>query len=204
LLLVRLTSIRKLTLMYRMNIANFKSIFFKKLRRKSYKLFPNWDGIDVSPTLIMGRSVNINIEKNAFLKIEEDVSIREYCSFLIFSGGRLNIGKKVFFNNYCSINCLGEVSIGEGTLFGESVKLYDHNHVYKKESGLLKVEHAQFKIGKITIGKNCWLGSNVTILNNVDIGDNVIIGANCLIVKSIPSNSIVKQAVNLIVETNSF
>ncbi len=50
---------------------------------------------------------------------------------------QLIIGDNVFMNNYCSINCLDEIEIGENTLFGEGVKLYDHNHQHTKG----KVEH---------------------------------------------------------------
>ncbi|HCW53830.1 MAG TPA: acyltransferase [Clostridium sp.] len=105
--------------------------------------------------------------------------------------GKLIIGNDVFFNNYCSVNCLSSITIGNGCIFGEGVKLYDHNHEYKDKD--VPIKQQGFKKGKISIGENCWIGSNVIILNNVNIGDNVVIGANCLIYKSIPSNSIVKN-----------
>ena len=41
------------------------------------------------------------------------------------------------------------------------------------------------------VGKDCWIGSNVTILKGVRIGDNTVIGAGCLIRQDIPANSIV-------------
>ena len=126
------------------------------------------------------------------LSIFENVAFRRFCTILLYSNAILKIHKNVFFNNNCSINCLGEISIGENTIFGESVKIYDHNHIYSK-SFPIEILTNSFTIGKIEIGKNCWIGSNVTILNNVTIGDNVIIGANCLIYKSIDSNCIVKS-----------
>ena len=43
----------------------------------------------------------------------------------------------------------------------------------------------------IMVGKDCWIGSNVTILKGVRIGDNTVIGAGCLIRQDIPANSIV-------------
>ena len=104
--------------------------------------------------------------------------------------GFLQIGNGTCFNNNCSINCMGSIKIGDNCLFGESVKLYDHNHIYSDP--YKNIIEQGFNIGKIEIGNNCWIGSNVTILNNVTVGDNVIIGANSLIYKSIPSNTIVK------------
>ena len=136
---------------------------------------------------------------NASLQIGKNVYLRRFCNIHLFNTGKLLIGDNVFFNNYCSVNCFGEISIGAGTLLGEGVKLYDHNHLHHVNDGLFAIERNNFSIGKIIIGVNCWIGSNVTILNNVEIGDNVIIGAGCLIYKSIPSNSIVKQEVKNVI-----
>ncbi len=133
------------------------------------------------------------------LFIGSDVGCRRFCNFLVYPNATLIINNGVYFNNYCSINCLGYIEIGENTLFGEGVKIYDHNHKYYYQNEKLIVEKADFTIGKIVIGKNCWIGSNVSILNNVVIGDNVIIGANCLIYKSLPSNTVVKHAEELII-----
>jgi acetyltransferase-like isoleucine patch superfamily enzyme len=160
--------------------------------RKSYKFFPKSKSIIISPDLIMGNYLNINIEPaNVSINIGTNVIFKEFCSLVVNGSGSLSINANVFFNNYCSINCLGEIKIGTNTLFGEGVKIYDHNHKYET-SPEIKVHAHQFTISPVTIGKNCWIGSNVTILKGVDIGDNVIIGANSLIHKSIPANSIVK------------
>ena len=103
--------------------------------------------------------------------------------------GRIKIGKGCFFNNGCSLNCKDTITIGDHCLFGENVKLYDHNHVYQDITQPIAVQG--FTTAPIRIGNNCWIGSNVTILKGVEIGGNTIIGANCLIYKSIPEGSIV-------------
>lgn len=72
-------------------------------------------------------------------------------------------------------------------MFGDGVRIFDHNHKYSN----YHIEKIQFTADKITIGNNCWIGTNVVILKGVTIGDNVIIGANALIYKDIPANSIV-------------
>jgi acetyltransferase-like isoleucine patch superfamily enzyme len=147
----------------------------------------------IHDNLFLGDYTNMNIlDGIKELRIGEDVSTRRFCNFMIYPNSTLIIHRGVFFNNYCSVNCLGFIEIGENTIFGEAVKIYDHNHSYSYQEDQLIVERDKFKTGFVKIGKNCWIGSNVTILNNVEIGDNVIIGANCLIYKSIPANSIVK------------
>lgn len=132
------------------------------------------------------------------IRIESNVSCRRFCTFLVYDRASLIIEKGVSFNNNCSINCLEFIEIGEHSIFGESVKIYDHNHAYAN-NGNLVVDRNSYTTSRVSIGKNCWIGSNVVILKGVTIGDNVIIGANCLIHKSVPSNSIVKHSENLII-----
>ena len=42
----------------------------------------------------------------------------------------------------------------------------------------------------IVIGKNVWIGANVTILGGVTIGDNSIIAAGAVVNKDIPPDSV--------------
>jgi acetyltransferase-like isoleucine patch superfamily enzyme len=140
---------------------------------------------------------------NFSIKFGSHVRFKKYCHILMFPKAELVIDSNVFFNNYCSINCLERISIGENTMLGEGVKLYDHNHSFGYRESRLVVSRDQFESAPIVIGKNCWIGSNVTILKGVTIGDNVIIGANCLIYKSVASNTVVKSKVEYIIENNS-
>lgn len=43
----------------------------------------------------------------------------------------------------------------------------------------------------VSLGKDCFVGSDVSILVNVAIGDNVIIGAGAVVNKDISSNCLV-------------
>jgi len=141
------------------------------------------------------------ILKDFTLVIKDNVHFKRYCHLSIFPGAELIIHKNVFFNNCCSVNCLEKIEIGENSIFGENVKIYDHNHKYSVITNKLIIERNLYNTAPIIIGDNCWIGSNVTILKGVTIGENVIIGANSLIYKSIPSNTIIKNHVEQIVST---
>ena len=103
----------------------------------------------------------------------EKLTTRRSCIFQLFAGQSV-IDDNVFFNNHYSISCLGRITIGNDTFFGEGVKMYDHNHKYEFRDGDLYPLPLEFKVGEIAIGRNCWSASNV------------IIGAGCLIHKSVP------------------
>lgn len=109
----------------------------------------------------------------------------------IEDAGKLHIEDDVFFNNYCSVNVRSEVSIGEGTIFGENVHIYDHNHRYADPT--IPIKEQGYTQAPIRIGRHCWIGTNTVILKGVTIGDNAVIGAGCIIHNDVPDNTIVMQ-----------
>ncbi|MBI5857853.1 MAG: acyltransferase [Sphingobacteriales bacterium] len=175
------------------------------LSKEKLRVLRSMPKTNIAADVFMGEGSSVNVQgKFKELVMGRKVFMRNFCSILMYPEASLIIGEKVFLNNYCSINCLSSIEIGSGTTFGEGVKIYDHNHKhYYNQEGTLIFEANDYTLGPVKIGKNCWIGSNVTILQGVEIGDNVILGANSLIYKSIPANSIVKHKEDLIISTNA-
>ena len=130
-------------------------------------------------------------------KIGKKVTWRKNFSIMIDAKGRVEIGDDCFFNNGCSLNALSLIQIGKGTIFGENVLIYDHNHKFKNKSENIKEQG--FSKGKVVIENRCWIGSNVVILKNAVIGDNCVIGAGITVDCQIPSNTVVKQKTDRLV-----
>jgi len=164
---------------------------YRQYELEKIKALPN---VEIDDSLSLGKNSTFDIQGTCRkLKIYPNVSTRQFCNFLLYHDASLIIHENVFFNNYCSVNCLGSIEIGENSMFGEGVKMYDHNHKnYYDSNNTLQILKGELTVSPIAIGKNCWISSNVTILKGVEIGDNVIIGANCLVYKSVPSNTVVK------------
>ena len=135
------------------------------------------------------------INSKASLIVGNNVICRNFENFHV-SSGKLILNDGVFINNSCSFNCMERIEVGNGTMMGEGVRFYDHDHVYTAE----KIEKWQWTTAPIRVGRDCWIGSNVTILKGVTIGDNTIIGAGCLIRNDIPANSVVYNDGNLVVK----
>lgn len=97
---------------------------------------------------------------------------------------------------------LDNVTIGDNSIFGENVKIYDHNHRFNilnktvKEQGYTK--------DCISIGNNCWIGSNVVVLKGTKIGNNCVIGAGVTLSGDIPDGTIVKQNKDYLIEPIKF
>lgn len=115
---------------------------------------------------------------------------RRNFSVMIANEGKVIIGTNCFFNNDCTIGANKLVKIGDGTIIGENVKIYDHNHRFADIGKSIKKQG--FSDGSVCIGRHCWIGSNVCILKNADIGDNCVIGAGCVISGKINDNTIVR------------
>lgn len=122
------------------------------------------------------------------IKIGRGTTWRRGFSVMKDKEARIEIGENCFFNNDCSINSNNLIKMG-GSLFGENVKIYDHNHRFNQH---IEIKQQGFSNGSIIIGMHCWIGSNVTILKDTVIGDNCVIGAGSVISENIPANSIVK------------
>lgn len=115
---------------------------------------------------------------------------RKGISVTIGKNGRIRIGENCFFNNFCSLNSMKNIVIGDNTIFGENVKIYDHNHRFNK---LDLIKKQGYSIGEVIIGSNCWIASNVTILKGAVIGDDCVIGANVVVSGIIPNGTIMKM-----------
>ena len=153
-------------------------------------------GTNYQEKIIQDGTWNVfQIDDRAHFIVGTNVICRNFENFHV-SSGKVILHGGVFINNSCSFNCLERIEIGAGTMMGEGVRFYDHDHIYTTET----IEKWQWTTAPIRVGRDCWIGSNVTILKGVTIGDNTIIGAGCLIRNDIPSNSVVYNDGNLCVK----
>lgn len=159
-----------------------------KIQLKLNKIgFVSHPSLSIGKNFRLGNYTTFIIHPTSKALFGNDIEIRNNFNLVLGKNVNLTIGDNVFLNNACSINCLESIVIGKNTLFGENVKLYDHNHSYNEKEVFPK----DFTTKAIKIGENCWLGSNSIILKGVNIGNNVIIGAGCVIHKDIPDNTII-------------
>lgn len=131
------------------------------------------------------------------LQIGRHVHFRKGFTLLLDNGAEVSIGPGCFFNNYCSIVSHDKVVIGGGTIMGEGVKIYDHNHCYADVT--IPIKEQGYTSKPICIGQHCWIGSNVMILKGSTIGDNCVIGAGCIIHGNIPNNTVLMNRQDLLV-----
>ena len=110
-------------------------------------------------------------------------------------GAKIDIGKRVYINNNTIIIAdKGSISIGDNTLIGPRFICFDSNfHPLHPDKRL----SSDYSCKPVRIGRNVFIGANVTVLQGVNIGDNSVIGAGSVISQDVPANVIVKAGLEL-------
>lgn len=100
----------------------------------------------------------------------------------------LTIGDNVIINNNFSVSSAGgKIEIGEKTLIGNNVSIFDSDfHPIDPKNRLSD----NYSIKNVKIGSNVWLGNDCKILKGVTIGENSIIAINSVVKNDIPKNCI--------------
>ena len=125
----------------------YKKYLFNQLSKRNIQVDPSAK-FSMSTTFMIDNSIKEFIVMSNFF-------CRENCKFLVYPGASLKINESVFLNNGCSINCLNNIEIGANTIFGEGVKIYDHNHLFHfNNENTLAVERNEFSTARIKIGDN--------------------------------------------------
>ncbi len=69
------------------------------------------------------------------------------------------IQRILIFNNNCILTAREKIIIGDRTIFGPGVAIFDNDHAYKEKNF-----EKEFITSPIIIGKNVWIGANSVIL----------------------------------------
>ena len=146
-------------------------------------------------------SATLDFDHGSKVEIRNGSKIRERSYLSVRKNGVLKICNNASIGMDCKIVVHESVCIGEGTLLSPNVMIYDHDHLFDKESG---VHRKSFNSKAINIGKNCWIGANTVILKGAIIGDNCIVAAGSVICGTIPAGHIfVQKKENTLIEFNN-
>lgn len=106
-------------------------------------------------------------------------------------GAEIIIGDGVGISG-SSIVAVEKIQIGENTMLGANTNIFDTDfHPVDANSRINQKNILDAKHSSVKIGKQCWLGANVTVLKGVTIGDRVVVGAMSLVNKDIQDDAIV-------------
>jgi len=101
-----------------------------------------------------------------------------------WGGHHVHFGSGIYANYNLTVVDDGHIYVGDQVMFGPNVTVITAAHTVNPE---LREKAYQFN-RDVHIGKNVWIGSNVTILPGVHIGENSVIGAGSIVTKDVPSD----------------
>ena len=104
----------------------------------------------------------------------EESKLNEY-NWIVQNKDQFYIGDRVDIGTFTYINAKNQVLVEDNVQIGSHCSIYSVSTIDNTE-------------GKVTLRKNCRIGSHSTVLPNVEVGENSIIGAHSLVNKNIPSN----------------
>lgn len=128
-------------------------------------------------------SVKIRINGSGKIIFGKNVELRENVIINVSDGGTIEIGDRVFLNDGCMINSREKIVIGADTMFGQCVKMYDHDHDYRSNNF-----KSDFKCGEILIGGRVWVCSDSIILRGCTVGENAVIAAATVVRECVDPN----------------
>jgi acetyltransferase-like isoleucine patch superfamily enzyme len=137
---------------------------------------------------IRGAGILIVFENGTFI-MGENASIQHGNVIYIMKGAHFRVGNNGYIGESNNIRCAGRIELGDNVRISQFVSLIDSQHRYLKRSILIGKQG--FDVGKVTIGNDVWVGTNVAILPNVTIGNGVVVGAGSVVIRDIPDYAVV-------------
>ncbi|MCR5701102.1 MAG: acyltransferase [Lachnospiraceae bacterium] len=145
-----------------------------------------------------GISSRIVLKNSQFIKLGDNCNIGENSYLLCWSEYNntkifpsIVIGNNLHATRSLTIQCCGNIRIGEDVLIASNVFICDYNHGIENDGFLGVYLDNPLAIGEVVIGNNVWIGQNAIVLSNVHIGDNAIIAAGSVVTRDVHTNEMV-------------
>lgn len=154
----------------------------------------NLENIRLSPWVRLEDGVHLDALGRGPIELGRHVRIGAYSRLIISTtldnlGAFIRIGNNVGIGEFAYLGGAGGLEIGDNCIIGQYFSCHPENHNFSNPNKLIRLQGVTRK--GIRIGKNCWIGSKVTILDGVTVGDNCIIAAGAVVTKSMPAGSVI-------------
>ena len=130
-----------------------------------------------------GPNVNFGfLDSPGFFSGYNLLSVRSKQSTISF-GGNNHIN-----NNFTAISEGPGIFIGENTIIGYSVQIYDTDF---HTINIKRLGTRDYPKSTVVIGNNVWIGNNCILLKGCSVGDNSVIAAGSIVTKKFGENLII-------------
>jgi acetyltransferase-like isoleucine patch superfamily enzyme len=118
------------------------------------------------------------------------VLIEPECWFALYPDtAQLAIAEGTIVNKGCMLAATERIAIGRHCMFANYCFVADAEHRYD-DPDLPVTWQGMMPKGPVTIGDNCWFGTNVVVTGGVTIGERTVVGANSVVTRDLPGGVI--------------
>lgn len=162
----------------------FKSNYFKlimKLNKVKFGKNLNLYGV---PIIFRKGGSQMNIGENCTIKssfLSNLVGLSQRTIIVTRTEeAKINIGDNVGISG-ATIYARKGISIGDNTLIGGNVKIFDNDFHPIEIEARNKDDKDAIRTREVIIGKDCFIGCNTIILKGTQIGDGSVVGAGSVV-----------------------
>jgi acetyltransferase-like isoleucine patch superfamily enzyme len=105
-----------------------------------------------------------------------------YCD----QGVNIRLGRNVFINQGCTLNDIGDITIGDEVFIGPRVSLITSGHPVDPA-----LRRRQIVAAPIVIERGVWLCTGATVLHGVTVGEDSVVAAGAVVARDVPSGVVV-------------
>lgn len=116
------------------------------------------------------------MEERALLECLGNFNFVRGSHCLVKKGASLHLGNNSRIGANSIIECVNEISIGNGVWISDNVKITDGD-------------------GKIVIEDGVWIGNGAQIVGNIKIGKNALIGEGVKVTEDVGNNSVLTKGI---------
>ena len=146
--------------------------------------------INFDASLMISPIVRVTVGRGSLLRFAKSVSVSYGADICAVNGGEIHIGKNTYMGPRCMLSSHGSITIGDSCLFGPDVKIFDNDHEFLRDVGVVR---ERYRVARIAVGNNVWCGANVVLLRGVNIGDGAVIGAGCVVRQDVAPGAVIRS-----------
>jgi acetyltransferase-like isoleucine patch superfamily enzyme len=119
-------------------------------------------------------------------EIEPWVLVEAGCWFSLYpETATARIGEGSILNLGCMVAATERIDVGRHCMFANHCFLTDADHRFDDPELPVTYQGMRSK-GPVTIGDNCWFGTNCVVTGGVKIGERTVVGANSVVTSDLP------------------
>lgn len=184
------------TFIFERAVMTFRGVLLSARARRS--AFPVFVGrrvivrdatcLSLSPGVTIGDNCRLDCLGSVGVVLGGGVTLRsgvhiEVTSVLREMGEGCVIDDRAGISENVFIGAKGLVRIGANSIVGPSVKIIAENHVITCDDAPIREQGVTRK--GITIGEDCWIGTNAVVLDGTSVGDHAVIGAGAVVTRDV-------------------